>query len=192
MAYHEAGHALVARKLPDADPVHKISIISRGMALGVTWNIPTEDRHITTRSQYMAELSVLLAGHVSEELTFNEKTTGAHNDIERVTKIARAMVTEFGMSDNLELRTFGHKEELVFLGREISEQRNYSERVALDIDREVRSIIDKAYGVTKNVLVENKDKLVQIAQMLIAEENIEGEKLEKLFSEPAPAAPAPA
>jgi cell division protease FtsH len=192
VAYHEAGHALVARKLPDADPVRKISIISRGMALGVTWNIPTEDRHITTRSQYMAELSVLLAGHVSEELTFNEKSTGAHNDIERVTKIARAMVTEYGMSDNLELRTFGHKEELVFLGREISEQRNYSERVALDIDREVRSIIDKAYDVTKNVLVENKDKLVQIAQMLIAEESIEGEKLEKLFSEPAPAAPAPA
>ena len=192
VAYHEAGHALVARKLPEADPVRKISIISRGMALGLTWNVPAEDRQITTRSQYMAELSVLLGGHVSEELTFNDRSTGAHNDIERVTKIARAMVTRYGMSEGLELRTFGHKEELVFLGKEISEQRNYSERVALDIDREVRAIIEKAHDVTRSILTENRAKLVQIAQTLIAEESIEGEKLEKLFEDPVPAAPAPA
>ncbi len=191
-AYHEAGHALVARKLPDADPVRKISIISRGMALGLTWHMPTEDRHITTRSQYMAQLSVLLAGHVAEGIMFNEKSTGAHNDIERVTKIARAMVTEYGMSENLELRTFGRKEELVFLGKEISEQKDYSERMALEIDREVRTIIEEAHGVARNILTENKAKLVQIAQRLIAEESLEGDSLEKLFNEPVPAAPVQA
>jgi cell division protease FtsH len=191
-AYHEAGHALVARKLPNADPVHKVSIVARGMMGGYTRLLPAEDRHIVTRSQYMDGLAVLLAGHLAEEIVFNEKTTGPRDDIERVTKIARSMVTEYGMSDRLELRTFGHKEELVFLGREISEQRNYSERVALEIDREVRIIIQKAYDVAKAILVENKPKLVQIAQRLVAEETLEGEKLEKLFNEPVPAAPAQA
>jgi len=189
-AYHEAGHALVAKKLPNADPVHKVSIVARGMMGGYTRLLPAEDRHMVTRSQYMDGLAVLLAGHLAEEIVFNEKTTGPHDDIERVTKIARAMVTEYGMSDRLELRTFGHKEELVFLGREISEQRNYSERVALEIDREVRTIIQKAYDVAKAILVENKPKLVQIAQRLVVEESLEGEKLEKLFNEPVPAAPA--
>jgi len=189
-AYHEAGHALVAKKLPNADPVHKVSIIARGMMGGYTKFSPTEDRYVDTRSQLMDRLAVLLAGHVAEELVFSEKTTGPRSDIERVTKIARAMVTEYGMSDNLELRTFGHKEELVFLGREISEQRNYSERVALEIDREVRIIIQKAYDVAKGILVENKPKLLQIAQRLMVEETIEGDTLEKLFNEPVPAAPA--
>jgi len=190
-AYHEAGHALVAKKLPNADPVHKVSIVARGMIGGYTRLLPAEDRNMITRSQLMDRLSVLVAGHVAEELVFNEKTTGPHDDIDRVTKIARSMVTEYGMSDRLELRTFGHKEELVFLGREISEQRNYSERVALEIDREIRTIIQKAYDVAKAILVENKPKLVQIAQRLVAEESLEGEKLEKLFNEPVPAAPAP-
>ena len=190
-AYHEAGHALVAKKLPNADPVHKVSIVARGMIGGYTRLLPAEDRNMITRSQLMDRLSVLVAGHVAEEIVFNEKTTGPHDDIDRVTKIARSMVTEYGMSDRLELRTFGHKEELVFLGREISEQRNYSERVALEIDREIRTIIQKAYDVAKAILVENKPKLVQIAQRLVAEESLEGEKLEKLFNEPVPAAPAP-
>jgi cell division protease FtsH len=189
-AYHEAGHALVAKKLPNADPVHKVSIVARGMIGGYTRLLPSEDRNMMTRSQLMDRLAVLVAGHVAEELVFNEKTTGPHDDIERVTKIARSMVTEYGMSDRLELRTFGHKEELVFLGREISEQRNYSERVALEIDREIRTIIQKAYDVAKGILAENKPKLVQIAQRLVAEESLEGEKLEKLFNEPVPAAPA--
>ena len=189
-AYHEAGHALVAKKLPNADPVHKVSIVARGMIGGYTRLLPSEDRNMVTRSQLMDRLAVLVAGHVAEELVFNEKTTGPHDDIERVTKIARSMVTEYGMSDRLELRTFGHKEELVFLGREISEQRNYSERVALEIDREIRTIIQKAYDVAKGILAENKPKLVQIAQRLVAEESLEGEKLEKLFNEPVPAAPA--
>jgi cell division protease FtsH len=170
--------------------VHKVSIVARGMIGGYTRLLPTEDRNMMTRSQLMDRLSVLVAGHVAEELVFNEKTTGPHDDIERVTKIARSMVTEYGMSDRLELRTFGHKEELVFLGREISEQRNYSERVALEIDREVRTIIQKAHDVAKAILAENRPKLVQIAQRLVAEESLEGEKLEKLFNEPVPAAPA--
>jgi len=191
-AYHEAGHALVAKKLPNADPVHKVSSVARGMIGGYTRLLPAEDRNMITRSQLMDLLSVLVAGHFAEYIIFNEKSTGPHDDIERVTKIARAMVTEYGMSDKLELRTFGRKEELVFLGKEISEQRNYSERVALEIDREVRTIIQKAYDVAKAILVENKPKLVQIAQRLVAEESLEGEKLEKLFNEPVPTAPAQA
>jgi len=187
-AYHEAGHALVAKMLPNADPPHKVSIVARGMMGGYTRLLPTEDRYMWTRSQLMDQISVYLAGHVAEDLIFNERTTGPHDDIDKVTKIARSMVTEYGMSDKLELRTFGRKEELVFLGREISETKNYSERVALEIDREVRAIIEKAYQVARNTLTENKEKLVQIAQRLIADETIEGEALEKLFNEPVPAA----
>jgi cell division protease FtsH len=187
-AYHEAGHALVANKLPNADPVHKVSIVARGMMGGYTRLLPTEDRYILTRSQLMDQLSVLLAGHVAEDLVFDEKTTGPHDDIERVTKIARAMVTEYGMSNGLEVRTFGKKEELVFLGREVSEQKNYSERVALEIDREVRIIIEKAYGIARTILTENREKLTQIAQKLMADETIEGEALYKLFNEPVPTA----
>jgi cell division protease FtsH len=187
-AYHEAGHALVANKLPNADAVHKVSIVARGMMGGYTRLLPTEDRYILTRSQLMDQLSVLLAGHVAEDIVFDEKTTGPHDDIERVTKIARAMVTEYGMSDGLEVRTFGKREELVFLGREVSEQKNYSERVALEIDREVRIIIEKAYEIARTILTENRAKLTQIAQKLIAAETIEGEALEKLFNEPVPAA----
>jgi cell division protease FtsH len=189
-AYHEAGHALVANKLPNADPVHKVSIVARGMMGGYTRLLPTEDRYILTRSQLMDQLSVLLAGHVAEDLVFDEKTTGPHDDIERVTKIARAMVTEYGMSDGLEVRTFGKREEMIFLGREISETKNYSERMALEIDREVRAIIQKAYGVARTILTANREKLTQIAQRLLADETIEGEVLEKLFNEPVPAASA--
>jgi cell division protease FtsH len=188
-AYHEAGHALVAKTLPNADPVHKVSIVARGMMGGYTRLLPSEDRYIMTRSQLMDQLSVLLAGHVAEDMVFNERTTGPHDDIERVTKIARAMVTEYGMSDGLEIRTFGKREEMVFLGREISEQRNYSERVSLEIDREVRAIIQKAYDVARDTLTENKEKLGQIAQRLMVDETIEGEALDKLFNEPLGAVP---
>jgi cell division protease FtsH len=188
-AYHEAGHALVAKSLSHADPVHKVSIVARGMMGGYTRLLPSEDRYILTRSQLMDQLSVLLAGHVAEDMVFNERTTGPHDDIERVTKIARSMVTEYGMSEGLEIRTFGKREEMIFLGREISETKNYSERVALEIDREVRGIIEKAYDVAKDTLKENKEKLVQIAQRLIVEETIEGEALDKLFNEPLGAVP---
>ncbi len=183
-AYHETGHALVARMLPNADPVHKISIVARGMTLGHTRQLPTEDRYLLTRSQFEDILATLMGGHTAEEMIFNEITTGAQNDIERATKIARKMVTDYGMSTKLGPRTFGHKEELVFLGREISEQRDYSDKVAEQIDDEVHNIIQQAYETAKRILTENKPKLIQIAEKLITLETIEGEKLEALFNEP--------
>ncbi len=188
-AYHESGHALVARMLPNADPVHKISIVARGMMGGYTRLLPTEDRYLLTRSQFNDMLATLLAGHVAEELIFNEKTTGAQNDIEETTKLARKMVTEYGMSDKLGPLTFGHKEEMVFLGREISEQRNYSEKIAQQIDEEVRNIIQHAHEVAKMILTENKPKLVQIAEKLLAQETLEGEELETLFNQLIPPPP---
>jgi len=190
-AYHEAGHALVARMLPNTDPVHKISIVARGIALGYTKTL-SEDRYMWTRSQFNDTLASLLAGHAAEELIFNEMTTGSGDDIERATQLARKMVTDFGMSDKLGPRTFGHKEELVFLGREISEQRDYSDKIAEQIDEEVHNIIQHAYEVAKKILTENKSKLIQIAQRLITQETLEGEKLESLFNEPIPSPPAEA
>ncbi len=181
IAYHEAGHALVARMLPNADPVHKISIVARGMALGYTKQMPNEDRYLTTRSQLKDTLAMSLGGHAAEELIFNERSTGPHNDIEKVTEYARRMVTDFGMSDKLGTRTFGNKQEMVFLGREISEQRDYSERFALEIDREINKIIDEAYATAKRVLTENKSKLKALAEKLIEQETLEGEELEKVF-----------
>ncbi len=185
-AYHEAGHALVAKMLPNADQAHKVSIVARGMMGGYTRLLPTEDRYLMTRSQFKDMLATLIAGHASEELIFNEVTTGPHNDIEQATKLARKMVTDFGMSDSLGPRTFGHKEEMVFLGREISEQRDYSDKVAEQIDDEVHKIIRQAQGVAKKILAENKPRLVHIAEKLVSVETIEGEELEKLFNEPLP------
>ncbi len=184
-AYHEAGHALVAKMLPNADPVHKISIVARGMALGYT-KMLSEDRYLMTRSQFKDMIATLLAGHTAEKLTFNEMSTGAQDDIERATKLARKMVTDYGMSDKMGPRTFGHKEELVFLGREISEQRDYSEKVAQQIDEEVHNIIQQAYKVARQILTKNKPKLVQLAEKLIAQETLEGEELNALFNEATP------
>jgi cell division protease FtsH len=184
-AYHEAGHALVARMLPNADPVRKISIVARGMALGYTKTL-SEDRYLMARSQFKDMIATLLGGHTAEELIFNEMTTGAQDDIERATKLARKMVTDYGMSDKLGPRTFGHKEEMVFLGREISEQRDYSEKIAQQIDEEVYNIIQRAHKVAKDVLTENRGKLVQIAEKLIAQETLEGKELDELFNEAAP------
>ncbi|MAF84905.1 MAG: cell division protein FtsH [Dehalococcoidales bacterium] len=191
-AYHETGHALVAKMLPNADPVHKISIVARGITGGYTRLIPTEDRYLATRSQFNDMLATLLGGHAAEELIFNEMSTGSQNDIGEATKLARKMVTEYGMSDKLGPLTFGHKEEMVFLGREISEQRNYSEKVAKLIDEEIRSIIQYARDVAKKILTENKLKLKQIAERLIARETLESEELEALFNEPVPSSPAEA
>jgi cell division protease FtsH len=182
IAYHEAGHALVARMLPEADPVHKISIVARGMALGYTKQLPTEDRYLTTRSQLKAKLAMALGGHAAEELVFNERTTGAHNDIQMVTNYAKRMVTEFGMSEKLGTRSFGNKQEMVFLGREISEQKDYSERYALEIDKEIDSLISEAYNTAKTILSENRDKLDLLANQLITGETLEGPDLEKVFA----------
>jgi cell division protease FtsH len=183
IAYHEAGHALVARMLPNADPVHKISIVARGMALGYTKQLPVEDRYLTTRSQLKDTLATLLGGHAAEEIIFNERSTGPHNDIERVTEYARRMVTDFGMSDKLGTRTFGNKQEMVFLGREISEQRDYSERFALEIDREINKLIEEAYNTAMAVLTQNKSRLKTLAEKLIECETLEGVELEKIFKD---------
>jgi len=183
-AYHESGHALVARMLPNADPVHKVSIIARGMMGGYTRLLPKEDRYLWTRSQFNDTLATLLGGHCSEELIFNEMTTGSESDIEQATKIARKMVTEYGMSKKLGPRTFGRREELVFLGREISEQKDYGDKIADEIDEEVQQLIEQAYNVANGILTKNKGKLVQLAEALIAKETIEGEELEALFNKP--------
>ena len=187
-AYHEAGHALVSRKLPNADSPHKITIIPRGMALGYTKPL-REDRYMWSRAQFNDELAAILGGRAAEELIFNEITTGAQDDIKRATEWARKMVTDFGMSDKLGPRTFGDKQEMVFLGREISEQKDYGDKIADAIDEEVNKIIQHAYEVAKKILTANKPKLVQIAEKLIAQETIEGEELETLFSETTTKAP---
>ena len=183
-AYHEAGHALVARMLPDADPVHKISIIPRGMAGGYTRQLPVEDRQNYTRSQLDAVLAVFMGGRTAEKLMFNDISTGASSDIKRATDVARKMVTVWGMSEVLGPRTFGQKEELIFLGREISEQRDYSEKTALQIDSELNKLISQACDTATRVLTEQKDRLIHLAQILIAKENLEGEELEAAFTEP--------
>jgi len=184
IAYHEAGHALVSHILPNSDPVYKITIVSRGMTGGFTRFMPAEDRNLWTRSQFKDALAAILGGMVAEELVFGEMTTGPQDDLERATKIARQMVTQWGMSERLGPRTFGKREEMVFLGREISEQRNYSEKVAEEIDEEVRRIVDEAYQSASKVLVANRAKLEQIAKHLIEVETIEGEALAALFAAP--------
>ncbi len=185
-AYHEAGHALVARMLPNADPVHKVSIVARGMSLGHTRQLPIEDRYLMTRAQFKDMLATLLGGQMAEELTFSEITTGAQSDIEQATKLARAMVTTYGMSDKLGPRTFGHREEMVFLGREISEQRDYSDKIAEQIDDEVLRLIREAHEVARRVITENKTRLELMARKLITQETLEGKDLEAIFSEKKP------
>ncbi|MDH5363716.1 MAG: ATP-dependent zinc metalloprotease FtsH [Dehalococcoidia bacterium] len=181
-AYHESGHALTANMLPNADAtVHKISIIARGMAEGWTRFLPSEDRHIYPKSQLVDTIAILLGGRAAEEITFNEVTTGAQKDLSEATKLARKMVTEYGMSDKLGPRTFGQRQELVFLGREISEQRDYSDKIAQEIDEEVHDIIQRAYNTAKKILTKNKAKLKQIAEELIAHETLEESALNKLF-----------
>jgi cell division protease FtsH len=191
IAYHETGHTLVGWYLPNADNPYKISIISRGMAGGFTRYLPDEDRHLMTRSQFQDMLAAALAGHVAEEMVLGEMTTGPQNDIEQATRIARQMVTQWGMSERLGPRTFGRKEELVFLGREIAEQRNYSEKVAEEIDEEVRRLIDKAYHTAKQVLTEHRDKLEEVVARVLEEETIEGEDLTRLLQAAVGEAPPP-
>ncbi len=189
-AYHEAGHALVGRMLPNADPVHKISIVARGMIGGYTKQLPAEDRYLHTRSYMKDMLAYALGGRAAEEVIFNEVTDGAKSDIERATKLARAMVTDYGMSDKLGPRTFGHKEEMVFLGREISEQRDYSEEVARMIDEEVMHIINEAHKTARDILSKNRKKLEQLAKELINKETLEGKDLERIFTNLGLAQPA--
>src|SRR5256885_1005401 len=183
-AYHEVGHALVARMLPNTDPVHKVSIVARGQAGGFTMLLPTEDRYLWSKPQFEDMLAYALGGHVAELIIFGEVTTGASNDIERVTKISRSMVTEYGMSSRIGPMALGHKEELVFLGRDFGEQRNYSEQTAREIDEEVRRIIQEAFDKAYHILLQNKTRLIMISERLIKEETLEGPLFESLFNQP--------
>jgi cell division protease FtsH len=179
-AYHEAGHALAAYMLPDADPLHKVTIIPRGRALGVTQQLPVDDKHTYSREYLDAALTVMMGGRVSEELQLGKTTTGAGNDIERATDLARKMVCEWGMSDKMGPLTFGKKEEAIFLGREIAQHRDYSEATAIDIDREVREIVLKAYQEARRILEENSSALVRIAEALLEHEVLDAEQIAAL------------
>lgn len=181
IAYHEAGHALIGATLPNADPVQKVSIISRGSAGGYTLSVPTEDKRLRSNAYYIDELSVLLGGYTSEKLTFGDITTGASNDLERMTHIARSMVTRFGMS-TLGPRVYGKKEDLIFLGREITEERDYSDDTALQIDKAVSELIANALKTAEKILIEKKDVLDRIAQALLERETLEKDEFDAIIS----------
>ncbi|MBI2607238.1 MAG: ATP-dependent metallopeptidase FtsH/Yme1/Tma family protein [Candidatus Doudnabacteria bacterium] len=185
-AWHEAGHALVATVLPHADPVHKVSIVSRGRAAGYTMKLPAEDKNLHSKSEFLADLSVSLGGYATEKLIFNELTTGASNDLKVVTNLARKLVTSYGMSEKLGPMTFGDHTEMIFLGREISEQKNYSEKVAAKIDEEVSSFIERAYKTATEILKKYKKYLTVIAERLIEVETIEREEFEALVKDILP------
>lgn len=186
VAYHEAGHAVVMNALPETDPVHKVSIIARGMTGGFTMALPEEDRTLMARKKLFADMVGLLGGRAAEELVFNDITSGASNDLERVTKMARAMVTRLGMSEALGPMVYGQKDELIFLGREISEQRDYSESVAEQIDKEVRRIVDEAHEKARAILIQYRDRLDAVAQKLLEVETISRKEFEEIFPPPYP------
>ena len=185
-AYHEAGHALVGQFLTHADPVFKVTIISRGQMGGYTRFLPEEDRSLWTKAQFKDRIAAAMGGRAAEEIVFGEVTTGASNDLEQATNIARTMITRYGMSEKLGPRTFGKREELVFLGKEISEQRDYSDRVAETIDNEVHHLIDNAYQTAVRLINSNRPKLNQLAEYLIEHESIEGDALQALFESDYP------
>ncbi len=180
-AYHEAGHALLGMFLPHADPVHKVSIIPRGRAGGYTLMLPKEDRYYATRSQLLDQLKVFLGGRVAEALVLKEISTGAQNDLERCTELARKMICEFGMSEKLGPLTFGRRQEQVFLGRDIGRDKDYSEEVAYEIDKEVRSFVEEAYAKTQELLSNNMDKLHKVAEVLLEKETIDGEEIQQII-----------
>jgi cell division protease FtsH len=184
VAYHEAGHAVVMNAIAESDPVQKVSIIARGQAGGFTLALPVEDSILMPRKKLLAEMTGLLGGRVAEEIVFNDITSGASNDIERVTKLARTMVTRLGMSPDLGPMVYGQKEELIFLGREISEQRDYSEAVAEKIDAEVRALVDTSYTRARQILTEYRDRLDAVAQKLLKVETLSKEEFEKIFPPP--------
>ncbi|HVM94451.1 MAG TPA: cell division protein FtsH, partial [Terriglobales bacterium] len=195
-AYHEAGHALVAAKMPYADPVHKVTIIPRGMALGLTMQLPVDDRHNYYKNYLDTQIAILMGGRIAEELVLNQMSTGAGNDIERATEMARKMVCEWGMSE-LGPLTFGKKEEQIFLGREIAQHRDYSEATAIQIDEEVKKIVSTGYVTAKGILSENRETLEKIAKGLIEREVLDASEIKLLVDgqdlppiKPLPAKPA--
>ena len=182
-AYHEGGHTLVGMLLPNADPVHKVTIIPRGRAGGYTLMLPKEDRSYETRSELMDQLKTLLAGRVAEEVVLKEISTGAQSDIQPASRVVRSMITQYGMSDVLGPISFGEGEgHQIFLGRDFNQQRNYSEEVASEIDKEVRKYIEEAYEACRKIITDNIDKLHLIAQALIERETLDAEQLEELMT----------
>lgn len=181
IAYHEAGHALVAHTLPGTDPVHKISIISRGQALGYTLTLPTEDKFLVAKSELVDNLAYFLGGRVAEEMVFHDATTGAHNDLDRATKLARQMVCEYGMSDRLGPLTLGQKQDQIFLGRDFATHPDYSQEIAYEIDKEIRHLVGGAYDKARQILEENRANLDKIAQMLVEKETLERKELQELL-----------
>ncbi|MDZ4244267.1 MAG: ATP-dependent zinc metalloprotease FtsH [Candidatus Doudnabacteria bacterium] len=185
-AYHEAGHALVATVLPDADPVHKVSVISRGRAAGYTLKLPVEDKHLHSKNEFLADLAVSLGGYASEQLVFSELTTGASNDLQIATNLARKLVMVFGMSDKLGPVTFGDRHEMIFLGKEIGEQRNYSEKVAIKIDEEIFRFLNEARKKATEICKKYRSKLDEIAQILVKRETIEQDEFNQLVADILP------
>ncbi len=192
IAYHETGHALVMKALPHTDPVHKVSIISRGMALGWTLSLPQEDKYLISRDELMDQIAGIMGGRVAEEIVFGDITSGAENDIQRATQMARRMVTQWGMSEKVGTVTMGHKEELVFLGRDLGEQRTYSEEVAAVIDEEIRSIINHGYQTAKTILTRQRAKMDAVVERLKEVETIDGKELDDILAREEPEAPAAA
>jgi cell division protease FtsH len=192
-AYHESGHAVVAKLLPKTDPVHKVTIIPRGRALGVTMQLPTEDRYSQDRERLLNTITVLFGGRIAEEIFMNQMTTGASNDFERATEIARRMVTQWGMSDALGTMVYGENEGEVFLGRSITTHKNVSESTLQKVDAEIRRIIDEQYKLARRLLEENRDKVEIMAKALLEWETLDAEQLNDIMSGKPPRAPkAPA
>jgi cell division protease FtsH len=190
IAYHEVGHALVMKALPHTDPVHKVSIISRGMALGWTMSLPEEDKYLISRDELMDQIAGIMGGRVAEEIVFGDITSGAENDILKATQMSRRMVTQWGMSDKLGNVAMGHREELVFLGRDLGEQRNYSEEVAAIIDEEIRSIVDHGYQTAKAILTQQRHQMDVVVEQLKVVETLDGKELDAILAREAPQAPA--
>jgi cell division protease FtsH len=180
-AYHEAGHTLVGLKVPNIDPVHKVTIIPRGMALGVTMYLPEKDRLSATKEYLLGQIATAMGGRIAEDVFIGMITTGAANDIERATEVARAMVCEYGMSD-LGPLTFGKKEEQIFLGREIAQHRDYSEDTAIKIDLEVKKIVAEQYDRAKNIILENKDALIRLAEALLEFETLDSVQIRRVVA----------
>jgi cell division protease FtsH len=190
IAYHEVGHALVMKALPHTDPVHKVSIISRGMALGWTMSLPEEDKYLISRDELMDQIAGIMGGRVAEEIVFGDITSGAENDILKATQMSRRMVTQWGMSDKLGNVAMGHREELVFLGRDLGEQRNYSEEVAAIIDEEIRSIVDHGYQTAKAILTQQRHQMDIVVEKLKVVETLDGKELDAILAREAPETPA--
>jgi cell division protease FtsH len=195
-AIHEAGHALLTVLLPHADPIHKVTIIPRGMALGLTQQLPADEKHNYSRDYLNDQIAILLGGRIAEQITMDSLTTGAGNDLERATEMARRMVCEWGMSDAMGPLTFGKKEEQIFLGREIAQHQDYSEDTALKIDQEVKRFVTASYDRSHKLLTENKATLVKMADELLAREVLDAEQVKRIVAglpleDPQPAARAP-